>query len=364
MLEKVFDAHIHHTFDIPLEEAIAIFKAEFQETGTVAGVFLSCPHHSDGEKLYVDELQNVKTLCLKHAFSGSYAYAALVHSQGMTDTTEERLSREYLRQAQEYVAAGFDGIKMLEGYPSMRKAMGRSLCSPVYDRFYGYLEENGIPITLHLGNPKEYWDAENAPEEAFRQGRVCDGTYPTKEQLAEEAEGIMKKFPALRLTLAHFGFMSYDIGQADRWLNDYPNTRFDITPGGEQLLNMRKSWSEWERFFIDHQDKIVYGSDYYAFPHDEKWEENYSRRPRFLRQFFETDEEHVYLGETFRGVNLDPSILKKIYGENAKRELGTPKPIDLKYIKREAERLLAESDKRSLTDKLDLAYILQISSGS
>ena len=86
-LEKVFDAHIHHTFDIPLEEAIAIFKAEFQETGTVAGVFLSCPHHSDGEKLYVDELQNVKTLCLKHAFSGSYAYAALVHSECMTDTT-------------------------------------------------------------------------------------------------------------------------------------------------------------------------------------------------------------------------------------------------------------------------------------
>lgn len=355
-MEKVFDAHIHHLFKIPLEEAVQTLKEEFAVTQTEPGCFLSIPHEADGDKLTLDKLQNIKMLYLKHSFAGSFAFAGLVHPEGMDD---EALSEEFLRQAKEYLANGYDGIKMLEGYPGVRKIMKRPLCSPVYDKFFAYLEENNVPITMHVANPEDYWDIANAPAFAIQAGRVCDETYPTKAQLEEEVQGIMKKFPKLRMALAHFGFMSYDIEQAKRWLDEYENTRFDLTPGGEQLLNMAKKWDEWHEFFVKYQDRIIYGTDYYPFPKDENWETCFNRRPKFLRQFFETDTEHDYGNEHFKGVKLEEDIRSKIYGLNAKRELGTPSPINYAYMKAEAERLLADPVKSSELDEEDLQYILK-----
>ena len=247
---------------------------------------------------------------------------------------------------------------MLEGYPSLRKVMKRTLCDKVYDRYYSFLEENGIPVTMHVANPEENWDIKSANEYAIKMGRVYDHTYPTRLQLLDEVDGIMKKHPKLRFALAHFGFMSYDIEQAKRWL-DYENTVFDLTPGGEQLLKMGKEWDKWSKFFEEYQDRIIYGSDYYAFPQDEKWEENFLRRPKFLCEFFETDTQHEYNGRLFRGVKLDETILQKIYWDNGMRWFGEPKKIDLEYLAKKAEELLRKTNKRAEFADIDLKYILR-----
>lgn len=228
-MEKVFDAHIHHTFEISINETIEIFKEEFEQTNTQGGVFLSLPCEAAHEKLECNVMQNILMLFLKHTFGDNhFAFAGLEHSLAITD--EKELSDLYLKQVETYVAMGFDGMKMLEGYPSMRKTLNRPLCDKVYDKFYSFMEENNLPITMHLANPANYWDINGVSEWIIKAGRFCDETYPTKAQLHEEVEGIMKKHPKLRLTLAHFGFMSYDVKQAHRWLNDYEYTMFDITP--------------------------------------------------------------------------------------------------------------------------------------
>ena len=40
-MEKVYDIHIHYSFDIPMQEMVEIFKEEFKETGTEKYCFLS-----------------------------------------------------------------------------------------------------------------------------------------------------------------------------------------------------------------------------------------------------------------------------------------------------------------------------------
>ena len=40
-MEKVFDLHVHYTFDIPLQKTISIFKEEFALTETEKYCFLS-----------------------------------------------------------------------------------------------------------------------------------------------------------------------------------------------------------------------------------------------------------------------------------------------------------------------------------
>ena len=134
---------------------------------------------------------------------------------------------------------------------------------------------------------------------------------------------------------------------------------FDLTPGGEQLLKMRENWSQWEKIFVDHQDCIIFGTDYYALPKDENWAVNFQRRPKFLRQFFETDTEYDYAGNLFKGVKMDERILDKIYTKNVKSFWGEPKKINLEYLKNKAEGLLKVENHDWKYAKYDLEYILK-----
>lgn len=339
-MEKVFDAHVHYSFDIPMDEMVKIFKEEFEETGTEKYGFLSLPHHASKNGLHLNADQNVKGLFLKHVFSpNAYAFAGLIHPKAQI--SDEERATLYYEQAVQYRRAGFDGIKMLEGHPTLRKAMGIALDSPVYDKFYSYLEEVKMPIIMHVADPAESWSLETASESAKALGRTYAGDFPSKRQLTDEVFGILDKHPNLKFGLAHFGFMSYDIAEAETFLS-YKNTFFDLTPGGQQLINMSKNWETWLPFFETYQDRIIYGTDFYAFPkNDEKeWRIAFRRRPDFLRQFFETGSEHLYINEVFRGVNIDEQLRTKIYRDNFMKLFGTPKPIDMEDLKNEIHRLL------------------------
>lgn len=336
-MKDVFDIHIHYTFDIPLAETVAIFKEEFAATNTKKGCFLSLPHHAKNDVVGYDETQNIKALYLKKAFAPDfYAFSGLVHPQDHSD--EKAVAKEFLRQAEEYFSVGYDGMKMLDGYPSLLKAWGVPLDSKVYDGYYAFMEENGYPIILHAGNPQENWDITKASAQAIQAGRVYDESYPTKAEITAQVFRVLKKHPKLKLIIAHFGFMSYDMAEAERFLF-YPNTLFDTTPGGEQLINMGKDWDKWLPFWEKYQDRILYGTDYYAFPKDEDWETAFQRRPKFLRQFFETDTEHEYLGEKFKGVKLEDGLLQKICWDNAEHILGKPKIIDEEYLRAELKKV-------------------------
>ena len=219
------------------------------------------------------------------------------------------------------------------------------------------MEENGYPILIHVANPKENWDIHKASPEAIKAGRVYDSSYPTKEEIMTQVFRVMEKFPALKLILAHFGFMSYDKTEAERYMA-YPNTCLDITPGGEQFINMQKNWDDWLPFWEKYQDRIFYGTDFYAFPKDENWEVAFMRRPKFLRQFLETNTEHEYLGEKFFGVDLEKKLLDKIYRENFIKLLGDPKKICDQFLIDEANRILAMEEKVSKYADEDMRYIL------
>ena len=151
-MEKVYDLHIHYTFDIPLKDTIEIFREEFKVTNTEKYCFLSIPYKLHGESVSLEDMQNIKALCLKKAFSpNAYAFAGLEY-----DCEEHCLADSFLRQAKEYFSVGYDGIKMLEGYPSLLKARKISLDSKIYHKFYDFMEQNGYPIIMHNKRLRAY----------------------------------------------------------------------------------------------------------------------------------------------------------------------------------------------------------------
>lgn len=359
-MEKVFEIHAHTRFEqftiVQIEE---ILQREMEWTGTDKICLLSIIHQGDYNTIKTDRTQNVKNLFLKYDLGEkTYAFASLEHPLHAVD--KEIWKASLKKQAQEYHEVGFDGVKMLEGYPSLRKIMGVSLCDEVYDDYYAYMEEHQIPIIMHLANPEENWDIKKADKYAIALGRVYDKSYPTKKQLQDEVFEILNKFPNLCLTLAHMGFMSHSIEDAEKFMS-YKNTRLDITPGGEQLIYMSEHWDIWKNFFEKYQDRILYGSDFYPFsaPTEAERKVAIERRTKFIRQLFETNASHVYLGTPFKGVLLDKSIREKIYYKNAERYLGERKAVDLEYLKREALSLINETENVDVYCKEDMEYILK-----
>ena len=204
---------------------------------------------------------------------------------------------------------GCDGVKMLEGKPNVRKALAIPLDSPMYDGFYSYLQDNRVPVLSHVADPDEFWDEELCPQWAKDNGWFYgDGTYPPLQQLFDETQSVLRKFPRLNIHFAHFFFQSKDPANAERIMREFPNVRFDICPGIELYWNFRPLADKWREFFIKHQDRLIYGTD----QHDRDSDEKVSRM-ECVRRFLETDDEFQYRGgqHTVRGIKLPREAWRK-----------------------------------------------------
>lgn len=229
---------------------------------------------------------------------------------------------DFAAQARTLIEAGADGIKMLEGKPNVRKALGMSLASPILQPFYAYMEKQALPILLHVADPEEFWDADKVPGWARDSGWFWgDGSYPTKAQLYRETEEVLARFPRLRVILAHFYFLSADLKAATRFMERWPAVCLDITPGIEMYHNFTRQPAGWRRFFERYQDRIIFGTDNTSPPPKTGTYaaclQTAVENIRQIRTFLETDEA-VYSG---RGLKLSQAALRKIYAANFRRLL-------------------------------------------
>jgi predicted TIM-barrel fold metal-dependent hydrolase len=263
----------------------------------------------------------------------------------------QELKENFRKQAETMFAAGADGFKMLEGKTTSRKISGLPLNDNVYDLFFKFMEDNKFPVLMHVADPEEFWDAEKVSEHAKAAGWFYgDGSFPSKETLYREAEGILEKFPNLKITFAHFFFLSADLDRAEAFLKKWPAVNFDLTPGREMYVNFSKKSPAWRDFFIRHQDRLIFGSDSYLsinsiLEKDFEWNTGIMKD---IMTFLSTGKE-VFSG---KGLNLDEKTLRKIYGENFKSTLlfASPRKPDLKLLSRECGarlKLISETKENS-----------------
>ncbi len=305
---KIIDCHVHMYRD---PAAIPTLDRVMKESGFDAVCLVSIPACNFKDDCY---FSNDLVLEMKRKHPGKcYAFPGLDYREMLGGRFD---SGNLLEQAKKLVEQGADGFKMLEGKPCRRKQIGLPLDSEILDPFYSFAEDNGLPLLLHVADPEEFWMKDKAPPSAFKHGWFWgDGSYASKEQLYSEAEGAIGKHPRLKFILAHFFFLSADIGRARRFLQKYPNVSFDITPGIEMYHNFSKKHSEWREFFIEFQDRILFGTDNRGNSVGEPKEEDFAyeiERLKKMNTFLSSDAE-VYSG---RGINLPDPVLEKIYSKN------------------------------------------------
>lgn len=338
----IIDTHIHVGEIDEIDKAVK--QAEYEQYVLLSGSL-------DPRCIWGNlELLQIK----KKAPEKIYAYACFHRRmQGAPDADD------LLQQAKVYQKAGFDGVKLIGGKPGIRKAVGVPLCDPCYDPMYDFLEENRIPVLLHSNDPVEFWSREEIPGWAIDAGYYCDASYPTHEQIRTETIGILKKHPGLKMTIAHFFFLS-NAGQyelAEELMETYPNLTFDLCPGWEMFAGFEKD-ERWRGFIEKYADRLIYGTDIFG----KGWEE----RIKCLRSSLETDE--VYgNGDGYRckGLKLSNDALKKIYRDTYRTFIqpDMPKKVDdtvvresyLPIAKRWAERIYPDPEMRDkIIEKLKM----------
>jgi len=245
---------------------------------------------------------------------------------------------------------GFDGIKMVEGKPDSRRALGIKFDDPFFEDYFQRLEERRLPLLFHVADPEEFWDPNAVPSWAKRSGWFYDSTFPSKQQLYEEVGHVLDSHPDLRVIFAHFYFLSGSPEAAAEFIENHSCVSLDITPGIEMYHNFSAGRDKWREFFMKYQDKILFGTDISS----DQSIESALARVWIIRKFLETDAVFYAPYESdslldagarkpLQGLNLPTQVLEKIYCENFRRLSGSiPKRLDHNLAIEECERLAGE----------------------
>jgi hypothetical protein len=217
---------------------------------------------------------------------------------------------------------GFDGLKLIEGKPQVRKLLPIPLDGPEYAGLWAALEDEQFPVVFHVADPDEFWDAERCPDWARQSGwDYTDGSFPSKEELYLEVDHILERHPKLKITFAHFYFLSAELERAANFLDAHPSVCFDLTPHIDMYRDFSRDPTAARAFFLRYADRILYGTDMdtrtlvrgpdgYAFMRSIPW---------LIRSFLETSGEFTLSNREYFGLGLPEPVLEQIYHMNFER---------------------------------------------
>jgi predicted TIM-barrel fold metal-dependent hydrolase len=223
-------------------------------------------------------------------------------------------------------AQGFDGLKLIEGKPQIRKLLPHRLDSPLYAEMWDAVERENFPVVFHVNDPDEFWDAARCPDWARQSGwDYSDGSYPSKEDLYAEVDNILVRHPDLKIIFAHFYFLSLELERAARFLDLHPSICFDLAPHMDMYRDFSRDPETARAFFIRYQNRIIYGTDTdtRALARGPEGMRFMQSIPQLIRSFLEMDGEFTLDGGgRYHGLGLPRNVLEKIYAANFERMYG------------------------------------------
>lgn len=325
------DSHVH----LYTKDCIDSF-IKYRTDNNFDAVNIACLCNLDAA-MENDPAQNILAAIIKLKDEHFYAHGGLLYHDF---PVKKPIPADYdfAEQVDELWKMGFDGFKMLEAKPTVRKLTGIPVDDPVFDGVYEYLAKNQIPVVSHVADPETFWDKDKAPEFSFAEGWFYgDGTFETKEAIYAEVGRVVEKYPAVRFTFPHFFFLSDNPARARKFLDDHPGIFFDITPGREMYDNFTRHYDETRALFMDYYKRIMFGTDtsirYFAG--------NESAMIEAIKRFLVTTDSFVFedWGFDMKGLGLPSEVTSAILHDNFLERVGAaPRPIDRKVLARYIEK--------------------------
>ena len=298
------DVH-NHQFDMPIKDLSKLVK-EMDSLNMAYMVNLS-----GFRGIYLDKsLQNIN-----ENYPDRFGLFINIDFEQIDDPDFGTNNQELIRNAVE------DGVIGLKIYKSLglddkdkfgdRIKINDPRLKPVWD----VCAEMNIPVLIHSGEPSSFWEPKNKNNERWLELKQKPGRYrnsklnPSFEEVISEQHDMFKNNPNTTFINAHLGWMGNDLDRLSSHLDNLPNV---ITEIGAVLAEIGRQPKRARQFFIDYQDRILFGKDSY----------NVKEYYTYFR-VLETDDEYFdyyrkrHGNWKIYGINLPDIVLRKIYYQNA-----------------------------------------------
>ena len=215
-------------------------------------------------------------------------------------------------------AAGVMGLKVYKSLGlTSRDSEGNRIAvnDPRLDPIWKACGDNNLPVLIHSGEPASFWHPKDKYNERWLELRQKPNRYRDPEtnlsfeDVLAEQHDIFRKHPNTIFINAHLGWMGNDLDRLGKHLDTYPNVMTEI---GAVLAELGRQPKRARQFFIDYQDRILFGKDSY----------NVSEYYTYFRVLETEDEYFDYYRKRHAhwkmyGLALPDSILQKLYYKNA-----------------------------------------------
>lgn len=268
-------------------------------------------------------------------------FTTLAYEQARFDNYGERMAF-LLRVAHERGAMGLKIAKVLG--LGLRRPDGSLIAvdDPGLDPVFETAGELGMPVAIHTADPEAFWlpiDEKN-PRHAELEAHPGWAQYgkdvPSFDALLGQLERRVARHPRTTFISVHFGNAAERPDQVANMLRRYPNLYIDTAARIPEMG--RHEPARMRAFFVEFQDRILYGSDLGVGPTDTPLflgsqgadPPTSEERERFFsasRRYFETADENfdhptpIQGAWKISGIALPAAILDKIYHLNAARVL-------------------------------------------
>jgi predicted TIM-barrel fold metal-dependent hydrolase len=186
---------------------------------------------------------------------------------------------------------------------------------PRLDPIWAKCGELGIPVLIHSGEPRSFWEPKDKYNERWLELKQFPSRYrnpeklPSFDSIMAEQHAVFRKHPKTKFINAHLGWYGNDLKKLGKLMDEFPNMYTEI---GAVLAELGRQPKAARAFFIAYQDRILFGKDTY------KMEEYYT----YFRVLETEDEYFDYYRKRHAhwkmyGLGLPDSVLRKVYFENA-----------------------------------------------
>ena len=199
-----------------------------------------------------------------------------------------------------------------------------------FDPVISYIEKKGLPLTGHLGEPRNCWLPVDSMTVANDKNYFANHPeyhmylhpdYPSYADQLIAMDSMLTKHPNLKFIGCHLGSREWSVDELAKTLDRFPNMVVDLAARICHLqYQSAKDKNKVRNFLIKYQDRILYGTDigYSGKPDNGFYAEIHATRLKDWNYFTSSQEmETKEVNTPFTGLHLPKEVVNKIFYLNA-----------------------------------------------